>query len=50
MMDISFKRKVSGKLKALMLHCLINFSGKLLFSSSLNRNFSIGNDPLRQTS
>lgn len=50
MMDISFKCKVSGKLKALVLCCLINFSGNLLFSSSLNSSFSVGNDLLRQTS
>jgi len=49
-MDISLKRKVSGRLKALMLHCLVKFSGKLLFSRSLNRSFSIGSDLLRQTS
>lgn len=39
MMDISFEHKASGKLKA-----LINFTSKLLFSSILNGNFSVGND------
>lgn len=42
MRDISSNHKVSGKLKALMLRCLINFSGKLLSSSSLNRIFLLG--------
>lgn len=39
MMDISFEHKATGKLKA-----LINFTSKLLFSSILNGNFSVGND------